>query len=244
MNGRPSLREKAARAAKAPLAELSLFKKIMGSPFGGRFIKDMEFRTEMLLYSGFAVNLLYCLLQVALGIFYRSLWAGALAVFHLLLATMRFQLLKHSGREKGGYDVLAEWQKYRFCGLTLLGMTPFFASMLILVVHKNSGGKYPGAVIYLMAVYTAVTVILAAVNFVKFRRYHRPIIAAAKIINFVKALVSLLSLETAILTRYDRADNPIFRQALLGTAGGGVCLFVLGIAVHMVIRGTRRLKNK
>lgn len=215
----------------------------MSHPLGKRLIKDLEFRTEMLLLAGFAVNLLYCVLQIALGIFYRSLWAGALAVFHLLLASMRFQLLKVRNGRRENQNIAAQWKKYRFCGIMLLCMTPFFASILILVVHKNGGGKYPGPVIYLMAIYTFVTVILAANSVVKFRKCHKPILSAAKVINLTKALVSMLSLETAILTRYDRMDTPIFRQGLMGTAGGAVCLFVMGVAVYMSVHGTKQLKR-
>lgn len=242
MKARRSLLVKASSAVRKSIETFPRIKQIMSHPLGERLIKDMEFRTGMLLRAGFVVNLLYCVLQVILGIFYRSLWAGALAVFHLLLASMRFQLLKVRNGRRENQNIAAQWKKYRFCGITLLCMTPFFASILILVVHKNGGGKYLGPVIYLMAIYTFVTVILAANSVVKFRKCHKPILSAAKVINLTKALVSMLSLETAILTRYDRMDTPIFRQGLMGTAGGAVCLFVMGVAVYMSVHGTKQLK--
>ncbi len=47
----------------------------------------------------------------------------------------------------------------------------------------------------------AIAVITSVINVVKFRKYGSPIMSAAKVINLTAALVSMLSLETAMLAQ-------------------------------------------
>ncbi len=79
-------------------------------------------------------------------------------------------------------------------------------------------------------------------NVVKYRKYHSPVMSAAKVISLAAALVSMLSLETAMLAQFDKGQNPKpFRRIMTGCTGGGVCAMVLGIAVYMVIQSTKQL---
>ena len=62
-------------------------------------------------------------------------------------------------------------------------------------------------------------------------------------INLVSAMVSILSLETALVTRFGDKDDFSFRQVMTGATGGGVCILVLGIAVYMIVKSSLQLKN-
>lgn len=216
-------------------------RKISAFPFGEKFLSDVVFRTKVSLFFGLAVNLLYSCVQLIYGIVCRSIWSGALAVYYVLLAVMRFQLLKPEKKD-GEKGVASELQKYRLCGIILLLMTPIFASILILIVHKNSGAEYPGFMIYLMAIYAFCYIIIAAVSLVQFRKYGNPMLSAAKAVNLTVALISMLSLETAAMTRFESSESEFFRQVMTGTSCGAVCVFVLTMAIVMVVQGTKQLK--
>ena len=123
-------------------------------------------------------------------------------------------------------------------------MNVALTGMIILAVHQNSGFEYPGMFIYAMAMYAFYAVISAVWNVVKFRRYGNPIMSAAKVINLTAALVSMLSLETAMLTRFGAADDPMFRKAMTASTGAGISILVLGMAIFMIVRSTRRLKQE
>lgn len=58
--------------------------------------------------------------------------------------------------------------------------------------------------------------------------------SAAKIINLTAALVSMLSLETAMLTQFGAGKDAAFRQRMIAMTGTGVCALVLGMAVSMI----------
>lgn len=94
-----------------------------------------------------------------------------------------------------------------------------------------------------MAVYVFYAITVAIINIVKTRRSKSPLIAAARAINLVAAMVSILSLETAMLSRFGGDDDPLFRKTMNGATGGGVCTAVIAMAVYMICHANRELKK-
>lgn len=218
-----------------------IVRKALGIPLIGRYLKEDMFRAEAALYQGFFINLLYAGIKMFSGIFYRSVWFITLAVYYILLAVMRASLLHYV--RKDGKDKISEWRRYRLCGIILLFMNVALAGIVILVVHQNSGFEYPGMLIYVMAMYAFYATITAVRNVVKFRKYGSPVMSAAKVINLTAALVSMLSLETAMLTQFGAADDPIFRQIMTASTGAGISLSVLGMAVFMIVWSTKQMRH-
>lgn len=100
---------------------------------------------------------------------------------------------------------------------------------------------FPGAVV---ALYTFYTTIMEVVNLVRDRKSGSPVMAAARGVNLAAALVSMLSLETAMLTQFnDGSKGALFRRAMIGSTGGAVCVLVTVMGLYMVIRATRRIRK-
>jgi hypothetical protein len=203
---------------------------------------DALYRAEVALYGGLLINVLYAAVKLVSGIAFNSLWFGALAGYYLLLAIMRFALLSHVRRSPAGQDPESEWRRYRLCGGGLLVMNQALAVVVFFVVRRSSGFVYPGILIYGMSAYTFYAVINAIRNLVKFKKHGSPVMSAAKVLNLVAALVSLLSLETAMLTRFGIADDVLFRKLMTGSTGGAVCVIVVAIAVYMIVHATNEIK--
>lgn len=225
------------RPAIRNVIENSLPVRILaGHPLGRRVLKDAVFRARLSLYPGLLISLLYGAVQLAAGVVCQSIWLGALAVYHILLAAIHFLLLRSAAKRTAR---TRELRHCRLCGAGLLLMTPVFASILVLVIQGNHHAGYPGALIYPVAVYAFCKVKLAISNTRKFRTCGSPILYAAKEISLISALLSLLTLETAVLSRYGNTQSPAFYRGLLGTIGGAVCLFTLYRAVAMMVRAKR-----
>lgn len=90
--------------------------------------------------------------------------------------------------------------------------------------------------------YTFYITISAIINVIKYRSHGSPVMSAAKVISLTAALVSMLSLETAMLARFGNNETA-FRRMMLGISGGVVCAFVLAMAVYMIVRSTKQLKK-
>lgn len=81
---------------------------------------------------------------------------------------------------------------------------------------------FPGAAV---ALYTFYTTIMA-------------------VVNLAAALVSMLSLETAMLTQFnDGSKGAFFRRTMIGSTGGVVCVLVTVMGLYMVIHAARRIRK-
>ena len=124
----------------------------------------------------------------------------------------------------------------------MLVMNQALTAIVVIVVKQNKGFEYAGFLIYAMALYAFYAVITSVINVVKFRKYGSPIMSAAKAINLTAALVSMLSLETAMLAQFGE-DDVRFRLIMTSATGAGVCTIVLGMAIFMIAKSTKALKN-
>lgn len=213
------------------------------NPYVHRYLTDVPFKIHVSLYLSLGINLLFAALKLFFGIFYRSVWFGTLAVYYFMLAVMRFLLLRHVNRNGIGTNIRSERKRYRLCGIILLLMNSALSGVVILVVRKNEGFRYPGYLIYVVAMYAFYNIITAVMEVVKYRKYKSPVMSAAKAIKLAAAMVSMLALETAMLAQFDAENGPRFRQLMTGLTGGGVCLIVLVMAVFMIVQSTKQLKN-
>ncbi len=114
--------------------------------------------------------------------------------------------------------------------------------MIVLMVRTSSGFSYPGYILYLSALYTFYTMATAVINLVKFRRLGSPILSAAKVLHFVAAMMSILGLQTAMLSRFSVNGND-YRKMMNGITGGFVYGIVILIAIYMLLY-SRHLRKK
>ena len=217
--------------------------RVRQNPFVSQYIEDIPLKMRMSLYTSFVINLLYAGFNAFTGIYYHSPWFGSLSAYYICLSTMRFLLVRYTHRHGFGENLTAEWRRYRLCGVILVIMNLALAGMVILAVDHNEGFKYAGVLIYVMALYTFYIMIMAVVNVVRYRKYHSTVISAARKVSLAAALVSMLSLETAMLSQFDTESTSLyFRQFMTGSTGAGICAIIVGMGIFMMIHSTRRLR--
>ena len=204
-----------------------------------KYFTDDTFRIGVSLYTSLTVNSIYAAVKLFTGLFYKSLWFITLAVYYIMLTFMRFLLLRQINGNNIGNDYIAELKVYRICGVILLFMNVALSIIVTMVVVKNKGFKYFGILIYVMAAYTFYTTINSIVNVVKYHKLNSPVLSAAKTTNLVAALVSMLSLETAMVAQF--GDDEIFRRNITAVTGAVVCFVVLGTAIYMIVSSTVKI---
>lgn len=228
--------------ARNGISEHPFVKWLISIPIVEKLIHENRFRTEIALYPGFCINVLYVIFKTATGIYYRSAWFISLGVYYLALAIMRFLLIHYIQSKKQTPDKNDELRRYRMCGCMLFLINAALVGITILAVKKNAGFTYPGYLIYVMAMYAFYSVITAVMNLVKYRKYGSPILSAAKVINMSTALVSIFSLETAMMAQFNE-NTEQFRVMMTAFTGIGVSLIVLGMAVFMIVRAGILIKR-
>ena len=233
------------RALRKGIENFAVVKKVMAHPLGGRYLVDRFFRAEVSLYTGFVINILYAGLKMVSGIVYGSVWFISLSVYYILLAAMRLLLLTHTlkkRKNRDNKDLAAEYKRYRSCGVLLVFMTLALSGIILFIIQREGGYDYPGVLIYIMAAYAFYSLISAGINIVKFRRQASPVLSAAKAVNLTAALVSMLALETAMLSQFGSGDDMDFQQIMLAVSGGAFCAFIFGMAIYMIVHGGRKLR--
>ena len=208
--------------------------RINNTKFGGKYVNDLAFRGSVSIYQGMAVNFLYVLFRIVVGIRYASVWFISMAVYYLVLAVLRLSLiLNYRHKSK-----ILELRCYRRTAWLLFLLNIPMGGMILLMVLTNSGYSYPGFVIYLSAMYTFYTMVTSVINLVRFCRLGSPILSAAKVLNFIAALMSILGLQTAMIAQFS-TEGDGFRKMMNAITGGAIWLSVILTAVYMLYRSSK-----
>lgn len=214
-----------------------------GNSFARRYVSEPQYRVKLSLYASLTVNTMYALMQLGLGLYHHSIWFYALAAYYWLLVAMRFFLLKETRSKTLGQNKLIEFMHYRLCGVLLLAMNIALMVIVFYIVWQDRGFEHDEILTISMAAYTFFSFVIALVNIKRYRRHGSPVMSAAKIISFAAALVSILSLETSMLTAFGGADEAAFRRMMTACTGAAVLLVVLVMAVYMIVHSTVEMKK-
>ena len=222
----------------------SVARRDMEVPLVRRFMQDVAFRTRVTLYASLLINLLYAAMNGFSGLYYRSAWFGTLAAYYLFLAVMRFSLVRYAHKTGIGTDPRGEYRRYRMCGALLVFMNIALAGVVVLVLQQDGGFSYAGFLVYAMAAYAFYVTIMGIVNLVRYRKYHSPVLSASRAVCLAAALVSMLSLEVAMLEQFGGQEDALFRTVMVGTTGFAVCATVVGMGSFMIVHATKALKGE
>ena len=218
-----------------------LKQRFYNHPYGYKYMTDRGYRVRVSLYISLMVNLFYSVFKLISGIVLASFWWGAVAVYYIILSVVRFLLLRYMRDNRGEPMMLFEYRRYRLCGILMLILNVTLTGIVFQMVWQNKGYAYPGTMIFAAAAYTFYMVTSSIISMVKYRKYKSPVMSASKAIKFAAALVSLLSLETAMLAQF--GDDPVFTRIMTACTGAGVCMIVLAMSIYMIVKSTIEIKK-
>lgn len=222
------------------LQKIKNIKKILDrNTFFHRYMNEMDFKSEISIYTSFGINIFYSIYKAFAGLYYHSIWFGTVAFYYIILSVERFLLLKHIRIKERDY--IEEYKKYSFCGYFLLILTIALIGMSVYMIHDGKVTVYPGHIIYAAAGYTFYNFITAIVNIIKYRKLNNPIYSANKIIALATAFVSVFSLQTAMFAAFGKSS---FQERQMNILTGFVVFAIIIImAVFMIIHGKHSMKQ-
>lgn len=218
-------------------------KKVYDNPFGNRYMTDAAYRTHVSLYFTLAVNLLYVAASILSAVIYRTAWFAILAVYYGILAVMRFLLLRFLSKKGVRKDPISEFRRSRLCGFILMTLNLTLSGAVLMMIYQNKGYEYHGILIYVMAFYTFFITVNAIVGNVRYRKYNSPVMSTAKSISLASALVSMLALETAMLSQFGTDTSDEFRRIMIAATGAAVCITVIAMSVYMIVKANKEIKK-
>lgn len=217
--------------------------KIYDNPLGNRYMTDRAFRTKISLYTSLGINLAYVGINLLSWYTSRSWWFVTLACYYVILSVMRFLLVRYVRRNEIGSSVFGEWKRARVCAYILLLVNLSLSGAVLMILYQNRGYEYNGIMIYVMAGYTFYITIHAIVDMVKYRKLGSPVMSTAKVISLCAALVSMLSLETAMFSQFGAEMSAQDQRIMIAATGGGISVVVVTLSVLLIVKATKEIRS-
>lgn len=207
---------------------------------------NYEFRSIFLSACAFLCNIGYTVFLATLAFLYDSVWYGALAVYYIMLAASRGGVLiqnnKYERKFRYDYHSLqkAKVGAYRYCGIMMLALTVALGISVVELLINGAGPRTAGGFIFIFAAVALYKVVNAIIQFVRSTKSDDLVVRSVWYINLAVTLVSVLTLQTVILSAYPKITNA---AVFNGITGFFVCLVTLALGAFMIVHSVRVKKR-
>lgn len=217
-------------------------KCLYDNKYANKYLTEKELRIRISLYGGLVLNICFAIFKVIMGAMYQSKWLFAMAGYNTILSGMRFVLVYRDQTDKKketDYEKrLDGLHSYKVCGWLMLLLNSAISVIVAIVVVDNQVISYPGYMIYAIAAFTFYCLTMAIINMVKYWHRHNPVFSAVKRIEMAKALVSIFTLQVAMITQFGVEEGFDYRIAN-GITGCAVCVIITVMAILM-LKGVKK----
>ncbi len=209
-------------------------------------LRNFGFRTVIFAIGSFLMSLLFSGFNAYMGIANRSIWYGALAAFYLSLAFIRGGVLTyHKNRlgkkEKTKNDEYVKAKVYRNSGVITLLLNIALSAAIAQMIFSGEHFRYMGWTVFAYAAYAFYKITASIISFIKAHKQTDLTVRAIRNINLVDALVSILALQTALLTMFSEGEVNI---SLFNTLTGiAVSFSSVAIGISMIVSANKKIKE-
>lgn len=208
-------------------------------------LRSFGFRTLIFAIGSFAMSLLFSGFNAYMGIANRSIWYGALAAFYIALAFLRGGVLFYHknrlGKEKTQNDEYVKAKVYRNSGVITLILNVALSAAIAQMIFSNAHFSYMGWTVFAYAAYAFYKITMSIIALIKAHKQTDLTVRAIRNINLVDALVSILALQTALLTMFSAGEvNISLFNTLTGTV---VSLLSIAIGIYMIVSASKKIKE-
>ena len=211
--------------------------------YAKRYFNDVQLRMNISLYGSLIWNVAFAIFQLGLGFYHKSFWFYSMFAYYVMLGVMRFFLVNHTRKYKANEETKIEIKKSILCGWLLIAMNLALAVIVFFMVYWHRTFYHHEITTITIAAYTFLTFTFAIINLVKYRKYKSPVYSSAKTISLIAGAVSMLTLESTMLTTFGTTESPLFSQIMLSLTGVAVIGFAITMAIIMIVKGNKQRKE-
>ena len=208
-----------------------------------RWKTDYDFKTVAASSGSLAVTAIFALYNGFLGVYHASLWHGTICVYYLVLVILRGVIISARNRSARESDpVRFQIKVYVASAALLLLLNTCLVIPVSLMVIRLKPVNLSLIPAIAMAAYTTYKIIMASVHLKRRKRSSNSLIRLLRTINFIDALVSILSLQnTLIMVMKDESAEMLTLSAITSAA---IMLAVLAMSIAAMRKGVVSLKRK
>lgn len=197
---------------------------------------DRGKRAVAFLLISLVITLLFAIYNAVLAIVYKAAWNIVLGGYYTVLLASKIGVLFGFGSIKR-YEDNAELHgavTYLISGIVLLILhTPL---VFLVDLIKINAFHYAGVLIYAYAFYAFYKIIAAIVNCVKTAKHKLGLVMqSVRNINLADAMVSVLALQTALISTFDKGTDFAYANVI---TGGVICAIVMLCSIYMIVRAS------
>ncbi len=207
--------------------------------------KDYIFKTLASSVVSFTVTIIFALYNGFLGICLLSIWHGGICVFYLLLAAIRgIILLTEKNNRTRDDKQKSECRQRTFIissvMLLLLNLALILPISLMVVFEKPVNmGLIPAIT---MAVYTTYKLTMASIHIhrQKHSNHNHILVVELRTINFIDALVSILTLQNTLIMVNQIKSNDNDMLVLSAISSAVIYAIIIFVTVHLLVKGLKK----
>lgn len=209
-------------------------------------LRNFGFRTVIFAIVSFIMSLLFSAFNAYMGIASRSIWYGSLAAFYIALAFLRGGILVYhknriSKKALRKNDEYIKMKIYRNSGIITLILNVALSAAIAQMIFSDAHFTYMGLSIFAYAAYAFYKITMSIIALIKAHKQTDLTVRAIRNINLVDALVSILALQTALLSTF--SDGKINISLFNTFTGIIVSILSVGIGIYMIVSASKKIKE-
>lgn len=235
--------------ARIPAIVKNVKSGLYANKYSYTYLTDKDLRMRLSMYRGLLINFCFATFKIILGFVYNSSWLFAMAGYNVILSLMRFIVIARS--QKKGLTEMEErrrgLQSYEVCGWLVMILNIAVSVIMFMVIVQKQTIEYNMIVTIGLAVFTFYCFTRAVINMVKYRERKNPVYATIKRIDMVKAIVSIFTLQVAMLTSFGGQDTTTtvgvqsdFNPDLMNTLTGIAVTIAINTIGAMMLAGVKK----
>ncbi len=203
---------------------------------------DYNFKTLTNSVGSLAITTVFAIYNGYLGIRALSLWHGSICVYYILLVIIRGTILlteRRSARLSRETALACRRRAFLFTSIALLVLNLALIAPISLMVQMKrpvAMGLIPAIS---MAAYATWKIIMASVNLKRKSISGAPLVRELRTINFIDALVSILTLQNTLIMVNQGGDDRSMLK-LTAAVSAGVLLCILAVTILNLCRSGNR----
>lgn len=218
------------------------------SKFLDKVFNDSYFRTIFATTFSFVLGIGFVGYNAFAGLYYHSIWNGAISVYYAFLVCIRIVFLSGEFSINKNKDLTDQQKDFKRAKMFKLeGLLLIFVNIALLVpvtllAMSKKDVDLPMQVAIANACYTFYKMIVCVYGFVKSRKTDNLSVKGIKNLNLTSGLVSLLTLEnTMIITFSESVDHSM--KILIIISAFVVVVVNFWIAIATFLRGKKQTKE-
>ena len=226
---------------RVPELVINIKKGVYQNRYAREYLTDKDLRMRISMYRGLLINLIFATFKIILGFVYNSSWLFAMAGYNVILSIMRFVVIFRS--QAKGLDEKEMHRRglesYQVCGWLMMVLNIAVSVIMFMVIVQKQTIEYHMIVTIGLAAFTFYCFTMAVINLIKYRERKNPVYAAVKRVDMVKAIVSVFTMQVAMLTSFQGQGTEI-DSGLMNTLTGVVVTIAINTIAAFMIYGAKK----